>query len=315
MRPSLLHVVSISGGKDSTATALLALESRSKGSLRLVFADTGNEHELTYEYLDYLESALGIQIKRLRRDFTPEWNHRLHWLKSDAPKKGTARNPPRSEIEIAKLISVFEKGPTGNPFLDLCIVKGRFPSSQARFCTRFLKTEPLVEYQLGLADQGYVVWSWQGIRRDESPARANAKEFEELGGGLFIYRPIVRWSANDCFEAMQACGVEPNPLYKLGMRRVGCMPCILSGKDEISEIVRRFPHHIDRMREWESVVGSASWRQEASFFPSPTADLERRGRGIDAVAAWSLTEHGGKKINMRKLLPVLACSSEYGLCE
>ena len=41
-------LVSISGGKDSTATLLLALE-REK-DVRAVFADTGNEHQLTYDY-------------------------------------------------------------------------------------------------------------------------------------------------------------------------------------------------------------------------------------------------------------------------
>lgn len=38
------HVVSVSGGKDSTATYLLALE-YTGGDFDAVFADTGNEHE------------------------------------------------------------------------------------------------------------------------------------------------------------------------------------------------------------------------------------------------------------------------------
>ena len=42
------HVVSVSGGKDSTATYLLALE-QTGGDFDAVFADTGNEHEATYE--------------------------------------------------------------------------------------------------------------------------------------------------------------------------------------------------------------------------------------------------------------------------
>lgn len=108
------HVVSMSGGKDSTATALLALETQPRDSLRFVFADTGNEHELTIEYLSYLEQALNIEIVRLRRDFTPEWEHRREWLMSDAPRKGNARWPARSEVEIARILAVFDKGPTGN---------------------------------------------------------------------------------------------------------------------------------------------------------------------------------------------------------
>ena len=48
---STIHVVSMSGGKDSTATALLALETQSREDVRFVFADTGNEHSAVYEYL------------------------------------------------------------------------------------------------------------------------------------------------------------------------------------------------------------------------------------------------------------------------
>lgn len=48
------NIVSISGGKDSTATLLLAIALETE-NLQAVFADTGNEHEQTNEYLDYLE--------------------------------------------------------------------------------------------------------------------------------------------------------------------------------------------------------------------------------------------------------------------
>lgn len=41
--------------------------------VRLVFADTGNEHELTYRYLqEYLPEALGMKIDTVRADFTTE---------------------------------------------------------------------------------------------------------------------------------------------------------------------------------------------------------------------------------------------------
>lgn len=312
----LIHLVSMSGGKDSTATALYALETVEHRSIRFVFADTGNEHELTYEYLEYLEQRLGIFIERLRRDFTEEWEHRRQWLKSDAPRIGQANRPPRTESQIARVLSVFEKGPTGNPYLDLCIIKGRFPSRRAQFCPQFLKTEPLTELALEIIDRGADLWSWQGVRREESQARRNAREFEEVGGGLFIHRPIVRWKASDTFDAMRAYGIKPNPLYSLGMERVGCMPCINARKSEISEIAKRFPSHIDRIREWEEICAVSSWRQDASFFPSPADNRgELMGRGIDDVVVWSRTSRGGRQFDLIDALPAAECSSSYGLCE
>jgi len=73
MRPQ--HLVSVSGGKDSTATYLLALESGRP--FRAVFADTGNEHELTLEYvarlaerahLKHLISESCAKLDALERD-------------------------------------------------------------------------------------------------------------------------------------------------------------------------------------------------------------------------------------------------------
>lgn len=312
---TILHVVSCSTGKDSTATMLLARETQPHDSIRYVTADTGNEHEAFYEYLDYLEQALDIQIDRLRRDFTPEWNHRLEWLRSDAPRKGNARRAAYTEAELNRILPVFERGPTGNPYLDLCIIKGRFPSRKAQFCTQVLKTEPLVEYQLNLIDQGFTVWSWQGIRRDESETRRYAKEFEEIGGGLFAYRPIVRWTAADCFDAMAVCGIQPNPLYRQGMTRVGCVPCINARKDELLEISKRWPEHIDRIQEWEEAVAMASRRGESSFFSNPDRDEHLNKRGIRNMVRWARTSRGGVQQRLDADVPVVACSSSYGLCE
>lgn len=56
-------VVSVSGGKDSTATVLLMLENNIK--CNFVFADTEWESPITYEYLDYLEQTLTIKINRV----------------------------------------------------------------------------------------------------------------------------------------------------------------------------------------------------------------------------------------------------------
>lgn len=57
------HIVSLSGGKDSTALAIY-LRDRIP-NLEYVFCDTGEELPETYEYLDKLEGFLGQKIQRL----------------------------------------------------------------------------------------------------------------------------------------------------------------------------------------------------------------------------------------------------------
>lgn len=60
------HIVSLSGGKDSTALAIY-LRDRIP-NLEYVFCDTEKELPETYEYLDLLEAYLGRPIVRLKHD-------------------------------------------------------------------------------------------------------------------------------------------------------------------------------------------------------------------------------------------------------
>jgi 3'-phosphoadenosine 5'-phosphosulfate sulfotransferase (PAPS reductase)/FAD synthetase len=142
------------------------------------------------------------------------------------------------------------------------------------------------------------------------------KLFEVVGGGIFNYRPILRWKAEDCFEAHRIAGIKPNPLYSQGMTRVGCMPCINAGKDEILEISKRFPAEIDRIEQWEASVAQASKRMESSFFADPDRDKHLNKRGIRNIVEWSKTKRGGQLMDFIRINEEpKACDSAYGLCE
>lgn len=313
-----INIISLSGGKDSTATLLLALE-RNTPNLQAVFADTGHEHELTYEYVNYLERITGVQIQRVKADFS----HRIANKRDLIQTKWVKDGVPQAHIDAA--LEVLH--PTGNPFLDMCIWKGRFPSPKVRFCTEELKVLPIQEqvYWPILRETDANIISWQGIRWDESRARASAAEREGIepdASRVFAYRPILAWTADDVFAMHAKHGIEPNPLYKQGMGRVGCMPCINCRKSELSEIASRFPEVIEKLRTWEEIVSKAAKRQSGTFFPTlfdPSAkddDVNYKTHGIDRIVEWSMTERGGRQMS---LIPVATdytqCSSIYGLCE
>jgi 3'-phosphoadenosine 5'-phosphosulfate sulfotransferase (PAPS reductase)/FAD synthetase len=234
-------LVSVSGGKDSTATLLVAIEQHPHDCISAVFCDTGNEHQFTYDYVRYLEDKTGVPIHWLKQDFSDWWQRKTEYVRDKWPGKGVP-----DEV-VSRVLGFMERGPTGNPYLDLCIIKGRFPSRKRQFCTQYLKSEPATEYALGLIDQHGAIESWQGVRADESPNRANLSEREDKGGGLVIVRPIHKWTVTQVFAQHDKHGIKANPLYRLGMGRVGCMPCINARKDEVLEISKRFPEHIDRI--------------------------------------------------------------------
>lgn len=74
MSSPLRHIVSLSGGKDSTALAIY-LRDRVP-DLEYVFSDTDKELPETYEYLKRLEAHLGRKITHLRDD--RGFDHWLH---------------------------------------------------------------------------------------------------------------------------------------------------------------------------------------------------------------------------------------------
>lgn len=308
------HVISVSGGKDSTAVLLLAREREIDATY--VFADTGHEHELVYEYLDYLEQRLGVTIKRVRARFAAKMAGKREFIVRQWAKDGVSQERIDRALELLV--------PTGNPMLDLCLWKGRMPSTKARFCTQELKVIPITNQVLIPALKKYgKVWSWQGVRTDESRARAKLPWIDREGDlpGIYNYRPILSWTADDVFAMHRKHDVKPNPLYKLGMGRVGCMPCVNCRKGELAEISKRFPDEIQRIARWEALVSQCAKQGLTTWFATVTHDRAARDvdyttHGIAAAVKWSKTVRGGRQYDlMHDAEELPSCSSVYGLCE
>ena len=308
-----VNIVNVSGGKDSTATLLLALE-RNAPNLRAVFADTGHEHPFTYEYIEYLEQTLKVPIERVKGDFS----------RQIARKRQTVTDTWEEPMRSAALEVLH---PTGNPFLDLCLWKGLFPSSGVRFCTEFLKVKPINALQEAALETADRVVTWLGVRADESAARADALEWEREFGpaddpeaGMWKHRPIVTWTAAEVFAYISSKGLRQNPLYTQGMGRVGCMPCIMVRKSELSEIAKRFPAEIDRVERWERLVAKCSKREAATFVAAKVTnaahkeDITTETHGIRSAVEWANTSRGGKQFAF-DFADGGGCSSLYGLCE
>ena len=310
-----VDIIAVSGGKDSLATCLVAKD-RGTPNVKLVFADTGHEHPHTYEYIDYLERKLDMgPIRRVKSDFSARIEGKRRYIAEHWPKDGVPQDKVDRALELLK--------PTGNPMLDACLWKGRFPSTRRRFCTQYLKHEPIDKQVLipALAEHAEV-YLWQGIRRDESAARSKLETFEDHPtlDGLTFYRPILDYSADDVFMLADIWGIKPNPLYKMGMARVGCMPCIHSVKDEIRNIAARVPEAIERLEAWEKLISEVSKtgvsvfmdaRNSARYLDDPIIATDTHG--IRTYVKWSNTKRGGK-VPAEPTKPE-TCSSIYGLCE
>jgi 3'-phosphoadenosine 5'-phosphosulfate sulfotransferase (PAPS reductase)/FAD synthetase len=200
-------------------------------------------------------------------------------------------------------------------FVDLCVLKGRAPSACARFCTDALKVRPMIAHLKTIDDE---VTVYQGIRADESASRSRmAIEQWDDNFDALIKRPLLYWTAAQCFEIMRREGVEPNPLYLLGAGRVGCFPCVMINHRELKVLLANpelGPYLRKRILDLEALVGR-------SFF-EPTYIPQRFCTGFDEVSgkrfAWAQDVFSyleESPIEQFQLLPPRTCMSVYNLCE
>ncbi len=90
-------------------------------------------------------------------------------------------------------------------------------------CCGFRKVEPLFA-----AVGGYDVW-FTGLRRDQSPTRANLKFVDDfqLSNGKKILKvsPLADWTTKDVWDYLKLHDLPVLPLYDLGYTSIGCEPC------------------------------------------------------------------------------------------
>jgi 3'-phosphoadenosine 5'-phosphosulfate sulfotransferase (PAPS reductase)/FAD synthetase len=192
-------------------------------------------------------------------------------------------------------------------------IKGRVPSARARFCTEKLKVLPMKEWVEAQEDE---VTIYLGVRADESEARSHAceREWSDLYD-CYVERPLLHWTAEQCFAYAAARGVEPNPLYLMGARRIGCFPCVMITHGELRRLTDSCPEI------WGRIAALEIHAKGKSFFP-PNFIPERfqTGRSPKSGKCFARAEDVKKyvmQLDQSKLdfAPGPSCMSVYNLCE
>lgn len=230
-------IVTFSGGKDSLASLLWVRNNLTKDFIT-VFCDTGWEHPLTYKYIEEIRQQLGLNLVTL-------------------------------------------KSKKFDGMVDLARKKTRWPSSQRRFCTSELKTIPTIDYILDEVDDNILMI--QGIRAAESAKRAEMQKqctyfkyyVQPYGKDKFhtyrrkdvlafrekhaddLLRPVFDWSAGQVIDYILENGLQPNPLYRMGYKRVGCYPCIMASQKDIYNISVQDPERISYIADLEQQLSSS----------------------------------------------------------
>lgn len=239
---SARHILSFSGGKDSTALAIWLLERYPEAPFEIVFTDTGVELPETYAYIRRFEAIFNVTITRL------------------------------SALE---LLGVKEKG--NRTAFDIFLNEyygGFMPSPQARWCTRILKIKPFEAY-IGK----HKAYSYIGIRADEDrqgyaqrkpvllseePNIIPVYPFKERGIGLREVISILTDSG---------LGVPP---YYSWRSRSGCYFCFYQAVGEWQGLKEKHPELFEKAKQYEKTEGGRpyTWAEGRSLKDIET--LERR---------------------------------------
>lgn len=276
------HLVGFSGGIDSQATARWALNRFPVSDVILLNSDAGGwESPLTIGFIDWYSQNVH-PITPVRALISDMWA-----TPGYAEKKGY-------------------DGSAELTYQDMCKIKGRAPSRTAQFCTEILKLVPQRRWIAENMKNEYFE-RYAGVRRDESNKRKDrtARNWDDYFD-CYLNLPIFDWTKQMSFDYVKAHGEQINPLYTLGFNRVGCAPCVNSGKDDILAWNQRFPDQIEKIRVLEREM-------DRTFFPPMVPGMEMNF--IDDVLRWAETSRGGRQANMLRVLDRPSCESKYGLCE
>ena len=178
--------ISFSGGKDSQAVLDLVTRVIHSDDITIIFSDTTLEHDYTYWTVDET-------IKRYREIY------------------------PNIKFNIAKPVK-----PASKLFKEMGL-----PSRFHRWCTPILKTAPynkLINRLVGTSEKIIV---FEGVRGEESSKRSKYKQIADGAKhpSVINARPILYWNFSEVVLYNLYRDLPMNPLYRLGLARVGCELC------------------------------------------------------------------------------------------
>ena len=220
-----LHVVSFSGGKDSTAMLLRLLESGMPVDM-ILFSDTGLEFEQLYEHINkveqYITKYTDVGITRI----LPEQPFEYYFFEHEVHHR-----------EGSGLREMFGEMHYGFGW----------PGPKMRWCTDRLKTQPrnrfLKDYQ-----KGYNIIEYVGIAADEEYRLERKNNRREN-----CRHPLVDWGMTeaDCLRYCYDRGFDWGGLYEK-FSRVSCWCCPLQPLSELRILYHEFPEHWEQLRQWDN---------------------------------------------------------------
>jgi 3'-phosphoadenosine 5'-phosphosulfate sulfotransferase (PAPS reductase)/FAD synthetase len=173
--------------------------------------------------------------------------------------------------------------------------RGKWPSSQARYCTSDHKRAQVSKLITALARQHPHprprILNCLGIRAAESPARAKKQPFaldaRQTNGRkhVDIWYPIFYWSLEQVWETIRKAGTPVHPAYALGMPRLSCCFCVFAPKSALILAGKHNRALLERYVEVERAIGH-QFRNDLAI--ADILSAVERGEAPGEIRSWEL---------------------------
>ncbi len=305
-------IVAYSGGKDSQACLIWAVEKFGCEKKVAVFCDTNWEKHITYQNIITTTSDLGVKLITLK-------SKKYDGMEDMAMKKGRfASTKARFCTEELKSKPLIDYVLSQD---DHCLIIQGIRSSESyaralmnKQCAFFkFYFEPYnIDPRTNLPRIGK-----NGQQQKPKKHTYRKKEVVKFKSKYSddILRPVFDWDSQQVINYIIAHGQDPNPLYSQGFSRVGCFPCFMSRHNEVKEILSRYPKRFEEIKKIEKKVGSSFFKID--FIPKrfQTGKDEKSGK------TFTTSEDIEKYINAKNATADMfetegpSCMSFYNLCE
>jgi 3'-phosphoadenosine 5'-phosphosulfate sulfotransferase (PAPS reductase)/FAD synthetase len=242
-------VISFSGGRTS-AYMLWRVLQENGGKLpadaKVVFCNTGLEHEATLSFVGNCER---------------EWNIEIIWLEYSSNDERLVR------------VNYETASRNGEPFDALTTRKNYLPNPVARFCTIELKIMTIDRYMksLGIEDYDTMI----GIRADEAMRAAKFQGRKST--------PLVRANIyqHDVQKFWQINAFDLKLQFRNGVTPWGnCTLCFLKGPNQIKSMIAYNPKHAQWWANQEKKIGG-TFRNDRPTYAQMIANADNQGDMFD----------------------------------
>ena len=232
-------VLSLSGGKDSTALGLEWLARHKADPVtyplhEVVYCDTWMEFPAMMEHINQLEKIFMDAGIKFNEKYAGQYIPRLEELLELVQKCQNMGVEPFGFGK--KAVRLFEYQPKRhNP--ELQDKKGQsWPGPQARWCTAELKTRIIDRYLAHLREE-YTVIQLIGLAADEE-----YRLEREHNQNPEHRHPLAEWgwTEADCLKYCYSHGFDWGGLYEI-FHRVSCWCCPLQSLEELRNLRKHFP--------------------------------------------------------------------------